>query len=86
MSDEIAAIKAAKLAKEILSDLRGAAYYADPKVLAPRLRTGTEATAPKDEEAAVEVIRKILHLYANGAIPDRVEAELARLLETIGPR
>jgi hypothetical protein len=77
--------RAAKLAKTILADLRGSTYYGDPRELAPMIRTGTAVTQ-EDQLGAVEIIRSLLRLYANGAPPDEVEAHLARNLEARGIR
>jgi hypothetical protein len=85
MSNPAQNSRAATLAKEILDDLRGAAFYGDPEVLAPMLRTGADVT-PADVRNAVEVIRGLLRLYATGTPPDRAETKLAEHLERVGVR
>jgi hypothetical protein len=73
---------AKKLAGQLVDDLRGAAYYADPEILAGILpdRVGGQV---KNESAAIEVLRALLRKYATKYAT--VE-EVADALEGVGIR
>ena len=64
--------KSTELARQILDDLRGATYYADPKILGGLLKgyVGTEA---ESENAAIELLRQLLYKHASQCAVTRVE-------------
>jgi hypothetical protein len=70
MTEATASRRASELARMILDDLRGAAYYADPQVLAGLIRTGDRQT-PEDERNAVEVLRFFASHVCNGSLSGR---------------
>ena len=76
--------KATEMARNILDDLRGSAYYADTKVLADLLQSyvGTEHSA----QAAVEILRRLLYKYASARPPANAQEieELAEQLQSYG--
>jgi hypothetical protein len=74
--------KATELARNILDDLRGATFYADPEILGGLLQSyvGTE----QSKKAAVEILRYLLHKYANPGTSDKDIEELADQLENHG--
>lgn len=78
-------VRATELARQILDDLRGATYYADPKVLGGLLK-GTQGTETDGERRAVEVLRYLLHQYAPQHAADKDIEALARTLESSGIR
>ncbi len=77
--------RSTELAKQILEDLRGATYYADPSILGPLLKSDHEST--KDcERAAIEVLRHLLHKYVPTPASENDVQELAQVLKGIGVR
>jgi hypothetical protein len=74
--------KATELARNILDDLRGATYYADPEMLGELLQSyvGTK----QSKKAAVEILRYLLHKYANPGASDKDIGQLAEQLENHG--
>jgi hypothetical protein len=77
--------KSTELARQILDDLRGATYYADPKILGGLLKgyVGTEA---ESENAAIELLRQLLYKHASQCASDKDLEELAERLESYGVR
>ena len=72
--------KATKLAQQIIEDLHGAGYYADPKILAGIL-AGAQGTAEQDEGAAISLLRFLLRRYARNCANEQEIEELAKHLE-----
>ena len=77
--------RAARLAARVLDDLRGAGYYADPKILADVIRTG-DRTTPADEQNAQELIRLMLRMCSKGDSQDQVKEGVAAALNGFGIR
>lgn len=75
--------RATQLAKDILDDLRGAAYYVDPKILGELLK-GTQSTEADGRRRADEVLRYLLQKYAPRQPTEKDLQELAGFLETSG--
>lgn len=75
--------KATELAKAIFDDLRGAAYYADPKILGGYLK-GDQGTAEDRERAAVEILSYLACRYVPRHTSDADVTELASRLEHLG--
>ena len=75
--------RATQLAKDILDDLRGAAYYVDPNILGGLLK-GTQSTEADGERRAGEVLRYLLQKYAPHRPTEKDIDELAGILETSG--
>ncbi len=71
---------ATQLAKNILDDLRGATYYADPKILGGLLK-GTQGTEVDGERKASEVLRYLLQKYAPRCPTEKDLEDLARVIE-----
>lgn len=72
--------QAKQRANSIFNDLRGAAYYADPKILGGYLG-GAPGTEQEAEGAAVEVLRFLLRRYATEYATDRDVEQLAELID-----
>ncbi len=72
---------ATRLAKDILDDLHGATYYADPEVLGGLLK-GIQGTEADGKRRAVEILRYLLHKYAPRQPTAKDIEELAGLLES----
>jgi hypothetical protein len=71
-----------ELARTILDDLRGAGYYADPKVLADYLRSSSgRGGQPIGEADAIGLIRNLLRRY--GMAHTDVQEELAEELDSM---
>jgi len=75
--------RATELAKGIFDDLRGAAYYADPKILGGFLK-GDQGTAAERERAAMEILSYLACRYAPRNASDEDVKELAGRLEHFG--
>lgn len=74
---------AMKLAKAIFDDLRGATYYADPKILGGFVK-GNQATALDQEVTGVELLRYLLRKFTPRDVGDEDVKDLARVLEGKG--
>jgi translation elongation factor EF-G len=77
--------RAAQLATQLLDDLRGSGYFADPKILSGFIRTGDRVT-PQDEHNAQELIRLVLQMYAKGESQDQVKEGVSATLKGFGIR
>jgi hypothetical protein len=81
--------KVARVAEQILDDLDGAAYYADPKILAGILKSDL-GTPEKAEQVAGRILTDLLRRYARSALQQANRHEelnhLASLLEGYGLR
>ncbi|MEK9140374.1 MAG: hypothetical protein AAB308_04910 [Nitrospirota bacterium] len=75
--------RATELAKGIFDDLRGAQFYADPKILGGFLK-GDQGTAEDRECAANEIMRYLACKYAPRNASDADVTELATRLERVG--
>ena len=75
--------RATELAKGIFDDLRGAQYYADPKILGGFLK-GDQGTAADRERAAIETLSYLACRYAPRSASDEDVKELALRLERLG--
>lgn len=73
---------ATQLSKNILDDLRGATYYADPKILGGLLK-GTQGSEVDGERRAREVLRYLLKKYAPRCPTEKDLEELAGVIETL---
>jgi len=78
-----------RLAEQILDDLSGAAYYADPEILAGILRG--HVAAPQDAEGAARgILIELLRRYAGPALAKASKSEevtaIAGVLEHNGVR
>lgn len=72
--------RATQLAEHIIDDLRGAAYYAEPKILAGLFR-GAQGNAEPNEHAAIEALRFLLRQYATRCATEQDIKELAERIE-----
>ena len=77
--------RATLLAAQILDDLRGSAYYADPKIMAGVIRTGDQTTL-QDEKNAQDLIRLMLQRFSKGDSQDEVKEGVAAALKGFGIR
>ena len=75
--------RATEFAKGIFDDLRGAQYYADPKILGGFLK-GDQGTAADRERAAVEILSYLACRYAPRNASDGDVTDLASRLERLG--
>ena len=77
--------RATELAKGIFDDLRGAQFYADPKILGGFVK-GNQATALDQEATGVELLRYLLRKFTPRDVSDEDVKDLARVLEGKGVR
>lgn len=75
--------RATELAKGIFDDLRGAAHYADSKILGGYLKID-QGTAADRERAAVEILSYLACRYVPRHASDADVTELAGSLERVG--
>jgi len=75
--------RARNLSRQILSDIHGAAYYADAKILADLIKRG-DRVGRDDENNAVEVIRLLLR--GCSANSEATAEQLAATLAAMGVR
>ncbi len=77
--------KAINLAEQILDDLRGSAYYADPTILGDIIASSTGAESGSKTEEAAKLLGQIAHRYIKryGSDNDDQE-ELAKWLQSLG--
>ena len=75
--------RATELAKGIFDDLRGAQYYADPKILGGFLK-GNQGTAEDRERAAMEILSYLGCRYAPRNASEEDVKDLAIRLERLG--
>jgi hypothetical protein len=77
--------RSVRLTVQILDDLRGSGYYADPGELAGVIRTGDQKT-PSDEQNAQKLIRLMLRMWSSGNSKDQVKQGVAAALKGFGIR
>ena len=75
--------RATELAKGIFDDLRGAQFYADPKILGGFVK-GEQGTAADRERAAMEILSYLACRYAPRNASDEDVKQLASRLERLG--
>ena len=75
--------RATKLAEQVLDDFRGAGFYADSKILADIIRSGSQ-TNRDDERNAVEVIRLALRMLGGGQSREQMIKVLANTIRGFG--
>lgn len=77
--------QATSLAKHVYDDLRGASYYADPKILGGLVK-GDQATAEDKERAGIQILSHLLRKHLPKNSSDMDIKELAKEIESMGVR
>jgi hypothetical protein len=77
--------RSVRLAAEILDDLRGSGYYADPRILADVIRADDQTTH-SDEQNAQELLRLMLRMWSGGDSQDQVKQCVVAALKGFGIR
>lgn len=77
--------RASELARLILDDLRGACYYADPKVLGDLLK-GEPSTEQETVGAGIAVLHYLLSKYVPRSPTEKDLQDLATILHQSGVR